>query len=237
MTEAEWLSGTDWHRMLLFLRRRKGIASRPAGRRKLRLLACACCRREWGLLVHSDSRQALETAELSADGRVDEETRAEAERQARAAVAEISRLDAGHPREAHEASRQYSAASAVLCLLAEGPLFELMEESIGRIGRLTGLYGTAAQQEAWQRAMGDLVRDMFGNPFRATPVKRAWRTATVVQLARGIYLEHAFDRLPILGDALQEAGCDNETVLAHCRDPKPVHARGCWVVDQVLGKK
>jgi hypothetical protein len=62
-----------------------------------------------------------------------------------------------------------------------------------------------------------------------------WRTSTVLALAQGIYDERAFDRLPILADALEDAGCDNEEMLAHCRGAGP-HARGCWVVDLVLGK-
>jgi len=60
-------------------------------------------------------------------------------------------------------------------------------------------------------------------------------TPTVIALARGICDEFAFDRLPILADALQEAGCNNADMLAHCRGPGP-HARGCWVVDLVLAK-
>ncbi|HVL15106.1 MAG TPA: hypothetical protein VM529_21220, partial [Gemmata sp.] len=64
----------------------------------------------------------------------------------------------------------------------------------------------------------------------------AWRTSTVVALAEGIYDDRAFDRLPILADALQDAGCDSADILNHCRDAGP-HARGCWVVDLVLGKQ
>ncbi|MBA4064130.1 MAG: hypothetical protein C0501_10535 [Isosphaera sp.] len=66
-------------------------------------------------------------------------------------------------------------------------------------------------------------------------LKPAWRTSTVLALAQGIYGERAFDRLPILADALQDAGCEDADILAHCRGPGP-HARGCWVVDLVLGK-
>jgi hypothetical protein len=76
---------------------------------------------------------------------------------------------------------------------------------------------------------------IFGNPFRPGAVDPAWLTSTVVELAHGIYAERAFDRLPILADALQDAGCENADVLDHCRGPGP-HARGCWVVDLVLGK-
>ena len=80
-----------------------------------------------------------------------------------------------------------------------------------------------------------LLRAIFGNPFRPVAVDPAWPTSDVVALAKGIYEERAFDRMPILADALQDAGCDNEDILSHCRGPGP-HVRGCWVVDLVLGK-
>jgi hypothetical protein len=81
-----------------------------------------------------------------------------------------------------------------------------------------------------------LIREVFGNPFRPVAFDPAWRTTDVVLLASGIYDEKAFDRMPILADALQDAGCDSEAILSHCRDPNQVHVRGCWVVDLVLGK-
>jgi hypothetical protein len=80
-----------------------------------------------------------------------------------------------------------------------------------------------------------LIRDLFGNPFRPVAVDPVWRTSTVVSLAEGVYAERAFDRLPILADALQDTGCESPDVLDHCRGPGP-HARGCWVVDLLLGK-
>jgi hypothetical protein len=51
-----------------------------------------------------------------------------------------------------------------------------------------------------------------------------------------MYESHDFFPMPILADALQDAGCDHPDVLAHCRDPQATHVRGCWVVDLVLGK-
>jgi hypothetical protein len=105
--------------------------------------------------------------------------------------------------------------------------------------------GTAASVAAWaesshkQRAVRFLItsiRCIFGNPFRPAALDPSWLTSTVVLLGRGIYEERAFDRLPILADALQDAGCDNADVLDHCRGPGP-HVRGCWVVDLVLGKE
>jgi hypothetical protein len=88
---------------------------------------------------------------------------------------------------------------------------------------------------AERQAQAVLLRDIFGNPFRPTSVDPSWLTSTVAQLAEGIYQERAFDRMPILADALQDAGCDNEDILDHCRGPGP-HVRGCWVVDLLLGK-
>jgi hypothetical protein len=77
--------------------------------------------------------------------------------------------------------------------------------------------------------------EWFGNPVCPMAVDPAWLTSTVVSLAQGIYDDRAFDRLPILADALQDAGCEDPDVLGHCRSDGP-HVRGCWVVDLVLGK-
>jgi hypothetical protein len=85
-----------------------------------------------------------------------------------------------------------------------------------------------------------LLRCIFGNPFRPTPlVDRAWlawRDGTVSKLAHAIYEQRRFSDVPILADALEEAGCSNPDILGHCRQPGE-HARGCWVVDLLLGKE
>jgi hypothetical protein len=97
----------------------------------------------------------------------------------------------------------------------------------------------------------DLLRCVFGNPFRPVAFDPAWRTDTAVSLARHIYESRDFSAMPILADALQDAGCENADVLDHCRGRRegvpgepvggstaqPTHARGCWVVDLVLCKQ
>jgi hypothetical protein len=91
---------------------------------------------------------------------------------------------------------------------------------------------------AWEVAEAEhavMLRDIFGNPFRPVTLDPAWLTSDVLALARGIYDERAFDRMPILADALQDAGCNNDDVLNHCRDANAVHVRGCWLVDLLLG--
>jgi len=86
--------------------------------------------------------------------------------------------------------------------------------------------------------VGYLLRDIFGNPFRGASVDShwlVWNDGTVPRLAQAIYDERAFDRLSILADALEEAGCTDADILNHCRQPGE-HVRGCWVVDLLLGK-
>src|SRR5262249_38598829 len=79
-----------------------------------------------------------------------------------------------------------------------------------------------------------LIREVFGNPFRPIDFSPEWRTDTALSLARQMYESRDFGVMPILADALQDAGCDNELVLSHCRDANAEHFRGCWVVDGVL---
>jgi hypothetical protein len=81
-----------------------------------------------------------------------------------------------------------------------------------------------------------LVRDIFGTPFHPVTFSPSWRTDTAVSLARTMYESRDFGAMPILADALQDAGCDSEDILTHCRDTSLAHVRGCWVVDLVLGK-
>ncbi|MBN9121295.1 MAG: hypothetical protein J0I06_19445 [Planctomycetes bacterium] len=76
--------------------------------------------------------------------------------------------------------------------------------------------------------------EVVGNPFRPVDFS-AWRTDTVTALARQMYESREFGAMPILADALQDAGCDRDDVLNHCRGVGP-HVRGCWVVDGVLGR-
>jgi hypothetical protein len=90
--------------------------------------------------------------------------------------------------------------------------------------------------EAADREFGRYCRDVFGpNPLALPPFAPAWRTGTAVSLACQMYESRDFSGMPILADALQDAGCDSADVLDHCRGPGP-HVRGCWVVELVLGK-
>jgi hypothetical protein len=85
-----------------------------------------------------------------------------------------------------------------------------------------------------------LLQDVFGPlPFRPVAIDPAWlrwNFGTVPAIARHVYEDRAFHDLPILADALEDAGCTDQDILTHCRLPGE-HVRGCWVVDLLLGKE
>jgi hypothetical protein len=93
-----------------------------------------------------------------------------------------------------------------------------------------------ADLDAEDLAQIALVREIFGNPFQPVKFRPEWCTDTATALARQMYESCDFGAMPILADALQDAGCERAEVLNHCRDANQVHVRGCWVVDHVLGK-
>lgn len=81
-----------------------------------------------------------------------------------------------------------------------------------------------------------MFRDIVGNPFRPVGIEQRWRTSAVVGLARAIYKDRAYERMPILADALMDAGCENNEIISHCRCGRP-HVRDCWLLDLVLGAR
>ncbi|WP_232069691.1 hypothetical protein [Gemmata massiliana] len=94
----------------------------------------------------------------------------------------------------------------------------------------------AEQRDGELLAQTSILRDLFGNPFRPVLFSPHWRTAIAVSLAQRMYESRDYAAMPLLGDALQGAGCNDDDVLNHCRGTGP-HIRGCWVVDAVLGKE
>jgi hypothetical protein len=195
----------------------QGLQGKRVRGRKWRLAAVAYCRQVWHLLTDERSRAAVEAAEQYAD-KLLTPANAMAIGEAAAAVVDATRVpgeDAGH-------DAAYAAAAS-LALWAQPDYGAMMAI-------------TSTKNIIGQKGQIDLLNCVFGIPYRERPTVPAWLTSTVVALARGIYAERAFDRLPILADALQDAGCDNPDVLAHCRGPGP-HVRGCWAVDLILGKQ
>ncbi|HJZ59721.1 MAG TPA: hypothetical protein VKE74_32565 [Gemmataceae bacterium] len=93
--------------------------------------------------------------------------------------------------------------------------------------------GWMAAQKRHRELFGKILRAMVGPEMRWSD---GWRTDTLVALARGIYDEQSWDRMPILSDALQEAGCDDHRVIGYCRGEGPF-CRGCWLLDTILQKR
>src|SRR5262249_49758118 len=89
-----------------------------------------------------------------------------------------------------------------------------------------------------RQVQADILREIFGNPFRPPAIDPAWlrwNDGTVPRLARVIYDERSFETLPVLADALEDAGCPDVALLQHCRSGAG-HFRGCWAIDAILGK-
>ncbi len=223
MTEAEWLACAEPRAMLGQVRGR-------VSDRKLRLFGCACCRRA-GLGRRRKARGAVEAAEGYADGGLGPEDLWAAFVALDGAPEEARRVAV--PREfGTEGARAVSESLALTVGRKAQPA-----KPRSRAGRLGPVGAAAAAAERAAHCV--LLREVLGNPFRTVAVSSAWLAwegGTVRRLARALYDERAFDRLPVLADALEEAGCDNADVLNHCRGPGE-HVRGCWVLDLLLGRE
>jgi hypothetical protein len=216
--------------MLEFLR-----APGRASDRKLRLFACACCRGAWRLFNSRAVRAAVEASERYADGQAtaaelrDAQSTAArlAERGFRRKVRAMPWALAVQGKFARQAAAQVASADVDEVLDVAYSDFVLAGTQAG--------YARGRRKEQLYRA--DLLRCLFGPlPFRRVLLKRAWRTPAVVALARGIYEERRFEHMPVLADAVEEAGCGNQMILRHLSQPGQVHARGCWCLDTVLGR-
>jgi hypothetical protein len=211
MTEQEWLACPDPQKMLEFLRDK-------ASERKFRLFACA-----FGRAVRDSQHQlgpsTVAVAERYADGLASDQE-----------LASEGRRWACSPEERGPvAPSAYDGAWETVDSLTR---YE-------RVWRHDPDSYSCIPADAVLKRSALLLRDIFGNPFRPVAINPAWLSwndGTVKKIAQAIYDERAFDRMPILGDALEEAGCTNSDILAHCRQSGE-HVRGCWVVDLLLGKE
>jgi hypothetical protein len=196
------------------------------GARKFRLFLVACYRAVWEFVPRAEFRAAIEAGESFADdGDV---------------AAATTATDAAWDVVSVELSPWYSLGWDLTALpmddLFEGghfPVWQRIAQSLEKT-ELNATFGRTQEQAAGLHLR--LFRDIFGNPFRPIAFAPEWRTSTAVSLARTMYESREFGAMPILADALQDAGCDNDDILDHCRDTSLTHVRGCWVCDLVLGK-
>jgi hypothetical protein len=217
MTEAEWLSASDVKAMLAFVRQRTSA-------RKRRLFAAACCRLIWPLLRDSRSRKAVEVAERFADGTATAEELFAAE----SAADEVDMALALDTAEG-------LAANAVYATTCNNVGWDIANATAERAEE-------AAQRAGIRIDRVALVRDVFGNPFRRIAVAPTVLGPIVISLAQAAYEERALpsgflapERLGVLSDALEEAGCTDAELLSHLRSPGP-HVRGCWALDLLLDR-
>jgi len=221
MTEAEWLACTDPTPMLEYLRGK-------ASDRKLRLFAVACCRHIWEWLPDSRSRVAVEAAERFADGEASADELLLCRLAANRALSERSK---NAPDDRYRfvlfaaSDAAYSKAWSAADMMPIDAAWPTSEGVVSCVENRNVLNHQAV-----------LLWEIFGNPFRPVTADPRWLTSTVVAHAQTIYEERAFDRLPILADALEDARCDDADILNHLRGDGP-HVRGCWAVDLVLGKQ
>jgi hypothetical protein len=234
MTEQEWHVCSHPQVMLDFIRER-------ISDRKLRWFACACVREVWSCLLDERSLHAVEVSERYADGQASAADLAGAEVMAYE-VARIADLHstvtnptsaaarAVHRAAGFDALSAASGAASTVATCAAPWAYDLSGTLVHR--------GDPAAKDLAHRRQCDLLREIVGNPFRRIDVQPdwlAWNQQIVPRLAEHVYLDGCWDELPILGDALEEAGCREEVILRHCHEPGG-HVRGCWVVDLLLAK-
>jgi hypothetical protein len=238
MTEAEWLTCTDWVGWEAMW---KHVPKhRPRARA---LFGVACCRAVWHLLTDERSRKAVEVAERYADGQASRDEWDQACRGAR-----VARQATRIPEEAEATASQHefdvAAAHAAVSYLTErgtdGREF-ICADLVGEFAPLPSSDGQRHEYPSPRECEGicNLLREIFGNPFRPVDVDPAWlvwNDGCVPKLAQSIYDAGRFEDLPILADALLDAGCTDPELLGHLRSPGP-HARGCWAVDLLTGRE
>ena len=244
MTEAEWLACDNpremitrmclWERHTFTeLRLSLGLLRASKTERRYRLFACGCMRLTWHLLDYGPGRRAVELAEQYVDGNESFHAlltvRREIEQSANLGwtyrVARLLRVET-------DAVRSPAVGIGVTQHLARLAAYKAVSEAAELLiaDNLDDLRRPGA-------LLSNVFRDIFGNPFRPVVFSPAWRTETAITLAHQMYDSRDFSLMPILADALQDAGCENEHILNHCRDTEAKHVRGCWVVDLVLGKE
>jgi hypothetical protein len=235
MTEAEWLAATDPTPMLDFIHER-------ASNRKVALYLCGGCRSRPDLFYSPSSITAIDLYERNADGLLPKEDKWYATWYAEEATFGFDFEPNTLPRRPEIVQRLVELGAVSASALSGGAwvVNEEIRQRLHYAAELVYNMPGVSERLLWYLARIDwpgrwLFDCVFGNPFRPVSLDPAWLTSTVVALAGGIYADRAFDRMPILADALQDAGCDHDDILTHCRGDSP-HVRGCWVVDLLTGR-
>lgn len=231
MTEKEWLESKNLPLQMLKL-----LQVSPSVR-KSALFMTAYGRSMWQLLVDNRTKRAIEIVEQHVDGFATlEEVLASANEACEAVRTTLSEAAQSVSESASEIAT--AAESGYRVAVAFDPEFTApFMEHTGVFARALMLASDIEALDLKRSAtLTNLIRDIFGNPFRPVTLDPRWLTSTVIDLARIIYDERQWERMPMLADALMDAGCDSEEIIKHCQGPGP-HVRGCWVVDLLTGRE
>ena len=212
MTEAEWHASESSVQMIW-------LTQKSFPDRKGRLFASACLRRIAGLFPGPKTHNAIEVLERYADGNATADELSQARADAEQEAYEVQ--DGGQRHQSQDAA--IAAAQDDIQQVAHWAAEATATTEVG--------------SEPEEVAQAAIVREIYGTLcFRPVTFNPAWRTSTVLALAKQMYDSRDFTPMPVLADALQDAGCENADILNHCRGDSP-HVRGCWVVDLILGKE
>ena len=211
----------------------------PRSMRKKLLFASECLRLANVLLTDSRSQSAIEVLARYAECQATQEELVAAAIEATVAAHGFYDDEQGRWQPALSPSNYAQQSPAWWCASEVAIMVKWASENryrpqMSRCGIAVERAGIGSYS-AVQLAQVALARDIFGNPFRPVMFSYEWRTNTAVLIARQIYESREFSALPVLADALQDAGCDSDDLLAHLRDEKATHVRGCWALDLVLG--
>jgi hypothetical protein len=211
--EGHWLTGASPASLLYAAKRLKALKPRKA-----MLFVCGCYRLVWDEIALANVRETVQMAEERADRKVKQEELYKYQYVSGLRVRDAQNL------------LQLSLTSLVTPRMIPAHVAWLVRAAFDPTKH--------DNPNKWEdcKPQADLVRDLFGNPYQPVKIDTSWRTDTALSLARTMYENRDFSAMPILADALQDAGCDSEDILNHCRDSNATHVRGCWVVDLVLGK-
>ncbi len=230
MDARAWAGCVRLHEMFEF-------AAPRLGARRLRLFACACCRRIPREACSPAGLRALAAAVLFADGLAGEDELAAAEQAAFEAHVEERDRPAGVADGTPPWSRQAEMASRALALVAAPGLYQALDAAEFARKTVPHAHGEAFLEETQEeKVQCDLLREIAGPTlFRPVEVPHWQRTADVSRLAAAASAGE-WGLLPILADALEDAGCADEELLGHLRGGGP-HVCGCWALDLVLGTR
>jgi hypothetical protein len=237
MNEKVWLTEPDPLALLAELYPMGTHGSERPQSRRCRMYLLACARRQWYRLP-GVCRAIVSLGETYADA----PNQRERLRAAVALVAEQLMHSEGEPADLLGARAELLAAgrpdvAAALRDAGEpsGPLPPEDWRGLAALLYLPFVPGTPPFAFAPRRFHSRrLLHETHGNPCRHLPVRPEWRTFNVMGVARRIYATRDFGAMPILADALQDAGCDEPSILDHCREPNQAHVLGCWVLDLIL---